>query len=47
MQSLSPLRLFMLTLPILVVAHQVLSSMVPEVLRLLVPDTLRILLGLR
>jgi hypothetical protein len=37
----------MLTLPILVVAHQVLSFMVPAVLRLLIPDTLRLLLGLR
>jgi hypothetical protein len=45
MQSLSPLRLFVLTLPVLVVAHQLLSFLVPEVLRLLVPDTLRMVLG--
>jgi hypothetical protein len=47
MQSLSPMRLFLLTLPVLVVAHQVLNFLLPEILRLLVPDTLRIILGLR
>lgn len=46
MQSLSPLRLFVILLPALVVAHQLLSFLVPEVVDLLVPYPLRIMLGL-
>ncbi len=47
MQNLSSLRLFLLTLPLLVVAHQLLSFLVPAILRLLVPDVLRIIFALR
>ncbi len=46
MQNISSLRLFVLTLPVLVVAHQILSFLVPAVVRLLVPDSLRLILGL-
>ena len=45
-QSLSPLRLFVILLPVLVVAHQLLSCFVPEVVDLLVPYPLRLMLGL-
>jgi len=46
MQRLSPLRLFVILLPVLVVAHQLLSCFVPEVVDLLVPYPLRLMLGL-
>jgi hypothetical protein len=46
MQSLSPLRLFMISLPVLIVAHELLSFLVSEMLRLLLPFPLRVILGL-
>jgi hypothetical protein len=46
MQSISPLRLFVITLPVLVVAYQLLTSVVPHIVRLLVPDSLRVMLTL-
>ena len=46
MQSLSPLRLFVICLPVLVLAHELLSMLLPEMLRLLLPYSLRIILGL-
>ncbi len=46
MQSLSPLRLFVISLPVLVVAHEILTFLVPEMLRLLLPFPLRVILGL-
>jgi hypothetical protein len=46
MQSLSPLRLFVISLPLLIVAHELLTFLVPEMLHLLLPYPLRIILGL-
>ena len=46
MQSLSPLRLFVISLPVLVVAHELLSVLAPEILRILLPYPLRLMLGL-
>ena len=46
MNSISPLRLFVMMLPVLFAAHALLSFLVPEVLRLLVPYSLRVILGL-
>ena len=46
MQSLSPLRLFVISLPILVLAHELLSTLLPEIFRLLLPYPLRLMLGL-
>ena len=46
MQSLSPLRLFLISLPVLVLAHELLSMLLPELLRLLLPYPLRLMLGL-
>jgi len=46
MQSLSPLRLFVISLPVLVLAHELLSMLLPELLRLLLPYPLRLMLGL-
>jgi hypothetical protein len=45
-QSLSPLRLFVISLPVLVVAHELLTYVVPEMLRLLLPYPLKVILGL-
>ena len=45
-QRASPLRLFLLTLPLLALAYQVLSVVLPELFRLLVPYPLRMVLGL-
>jgi len=45
-QSLSPLRLFVISLPVLVVAHELLTLLVPEMVRLLLPYPLRLILGL-
>jgi hypothetical protein len=42
----STLRLFFLSLPFLFLAYQVLSFLVPVVLRVLVPHPLRLILGL-
>jgi hypothetical protein len=46
MQSLSPMRWFMISLPALVVAHELLSYLLPEMLRLLLPYPLKVILGL-
>jgi hypothetical protein len=46
MQSLSPLRLFVISLPVLVVAHELLTLVVPEMVRLLLPYPLKIILGM-
>ena len=46
MQSLSPLRLFVISLPVLVLAHELLSMLLPEIFRLLLPYPLRLMLGL-
>jgi hypothetical protein len=46
MQSISPLRLFVMMLPLLLVAHQLLIVLVPAVVRLIVPATLRTMLAL-
>jgi len=46
MNSISPLRLFVIMLPLLFAGHAILSFLIPEVLRLLVPDQLRLVLGL-
>jgi hypothetical protein len=46
MQSLSPLRLFVISLPVLVAAHELLSMVLPEMLRVLLPYPLRLMLGL-
>jgi hypothetical protein len=46
MQRISPLRLFVITLPVLVVAYQLLTSVGPHIVRLLVPDSLRVMLTL-
>jgi len=46
MQSLSPLRLFVISLPVLVVAHEILTFLIPEVLHLLLPSPLRLILGM-
>ena len=46
MQSLSPLRLFVISLPILVAAHALLTLLVPEMMHLLLPYPLRLILGL-
>ena len=46
MQSLSPMRWFVISLPVLVVAHELLSFLVPEILRLLLPYPLKVILGL-
>ncbi len=46
MNSISPLRLFVIMLPLLFAAHAILNCLVPEVLRLLVPDQLRLVFGL-
>lgn len=45
-QRASPLRLFLLMLPLLALAYQALSVLVPEVFRLLVPYPVRMILGL-
>ncbi len=46
MQNLSPMRWFVISLPVLVVAHELLSFLVPEMLRLLLPYPLKVILGL-
>jgi hypothetical protein len=46
MQSISPLRLFVITLPILAVTYQLLTCVGPHIVRLLVPDSLRVVLTL-
>lgn len=46
LQSRSSLRLFLITIPILVIAYRVLSLLVPEVLRWLLPYPVRMMLGL-
>ncbi|PYV48177.1 MAG: hypothetical protein DMG94_04105, partial [Acidobacteria bacterium] len=46
MQSLSPMRWFVISLPALVVAHELLNYLLPEMLRLLLPYPLRVILGL-
>ena len=46
MQSLSPLRLFLLSLPVLVVAHELLTLLVPEMVHVLLPYPLRLIMGL-
>jgi hypothetical protein len=46
MQSLSPLRLFVISLPVLVLAHELLLMLLPEMCRLLLPYPLRLMLGL-
>jgi hypothetical protein len=46
MQSLSPLRLFVISLPLLVLAHELLSMLLPEIFRLLLSYPLRLMLGL-
>ena len=46
MKNMSPLRLFMITLPLLVAAHELLAAVVPPLVRMVVPDTLRTLLCL-
>jgi len=46
MQSISPLRLFVITLPVLVVAYQLLTCIGPQIVRLLLPDSLRVILTL-
>jgi len=45
-QNLSPMRWFVISLPVLVVAHELLSFLVPEMLRLLLPYPLKVILGL-
>jgi hypothetical protein len=46
MQSLSPMRLFVISLPILVVAHELFTLLVPQFFHLL-PYPLRMIFGLR
>jgi len=46
MQSLSPLRLFVISLPVLVLAHELLLMLLPAMFRLLLPYPLRLMLGL-
>jgi hypothetical protein len=46
MQNLSPLRLFVISLPLLVLAHELLSMLLPEIFRLLLSYPLRLMLGL-
>jgi hypothetical protein len=46
MQSLSPLRLFVISLPVLVVAHEILTFLIPQMLHLLLPYPLRAVFGL-
>ncbi len=40
------MRWFVISLPVLVVAHELLSFLVPEMLRLLLPYPLKVILGL-
>jgi len=46
MQSLSPMRLFVISLPVLVVAHELLTLLVPQLIHLLLPYPLRVIFGL-
>lgn len=46
MQSLSPLRLFVISLPLLVVAHELVTLLLPGMLHLILPYPLRLILGL-
>jgi hypothetical protein len=46
MQNLSPLRLFVISLPMLIVAHELLTMLVPQIVHLLLPYPLRLILGL-
>jgi hypothetical protein len=46
MQNLSPWRLFVISLPVLIVAHELLVFVLPEVQRVLLPYPLRLIFGL-
>jgi hypothetical protein len=46
MQTISPLRLFVITLPVLALTYQLLTCVGPQIVRLLVPDSLRVMLTL-
>jgi hypothetical protein len=43
---MSPARLFMITVPALVAAHQLFAIPIPPLVRLIVPETLRTMLAL-
>ena len=45
-QRTSALRFFFLTLPLLFLGYQILSFLVPELVRLLIPFPLRVAFGL-
>ncbi len=46
MQSISPLWLFVITIPVLAVTYRLLTCVAPQIVRLLVPDSLRVMLTL-